>query len=295
LFGDADRASNVANIDEILAPHLDKQTAAYWNARDWRGRRRCTVFARGFYRYGLLGNFIQACHLIAKLHGVDPARILKAESREQQQEFFRSELEPLLKKPLVKWLIARPQALFGLGIPPSQYVSLAGDHDRGIGEVLRQRLEKLACGFPLSQNYFAQQAFGRRYLGGQDRSLPPYLEEKNYSSLTANSHKITIRQQSFTDALREATAGAYDRYVLLDAQDWMNDVELTDLWREITRTSSPGARVIFRTAAAPSLLPGRLPDQLLSQWRYEADQSTRLSDQDRSAIYGGFHLYTRAN
>ncbi len=295
LFGKADRASNVAVIDEMLMPHLDAQTAAYWNGRDRLGRRRCTAFARGFYRHGLLGNFIGASHLLAKIHGVDPSKLLEARSLEEQQEFFRRELEPLLDKPLVRWLVARPQALFGLGIPPAQYVSLAGDHRSGIVEVLRQRLEKLACAFPLSQNYFAQQAFGRSYGVSPDRSLPPYLEQSNFAALSANVDKITIRQQSFTDTLREAPAGSFDRYVLLDAQDWMSDVELTALWQEITRTSSPGTRVIFRTAAAPSLLPGRLPEALLSQWHYEAETSHRLSQQDRSAIYGGFHLYSRVH
>ncbi len=34
--------------------------------------------------------------------------------------------------------------------------------------VLRSRLEKLACGFPLTDNYFAWQAFGRGYSGNEE-------------------------------------------------------------------------------------------------------------------------------
>jgi S-adenosylmethionine-diacylglycerol 3-amino-3-carboxypropyl transferase len=49
--------------------------------------------------------------------------------------------------------------------------------------------------------------------------------------------------------------------------------------------------VIFRTAAAPSLLPGRVADELLGHWRYEAELSRRYWERDRSAVYGGFHLY----
>ena len=41
------------------------------------------------------------------------------------------------------------------------------------------------------------------------------------------------------------------RYVLLDAQDWMNNEQITALWREIDRTADTrDARVIFRTAGA---------------------------------------------
>jgi len=64
------------------------------------------------------------------------------------------------------------------------------------------------------------------------------------------------------------------------------------LWSEITRTARPGARVLFRTAAEPSLLPGRLPDPLLDRWDYRAEESAGYTVRDRSAIYGGVHLYT---
>jgi S-adenosylmethionine-diacylglycerol 3-amino-3-carboxypropyl transferase len=82
-----------------------------------------------------------------------------------------------------------------------------------------------------------------------------------------------------------------DRFVLLDAQDWMNDETLTQLWTEITRTARPGARVIFRTAGEATILPGRIPDAVLGRWRYEEASSRAWTMQDRSAVYGGFHLY----
>jgi S-adenosylmethionine-diacylglycerol 3-amino-3-carboxypropyl transferase len=71
----------------------------------------------------------------------------------------------------------------------------------------------------------------------------------------------------------------------------MTDAQLNALWAEITRTARPGARVIFRTAGEPSILPGRVVPEILDRWRYEAEQSQALGARDRSAIYGGFHLY----
>ena len=56
----------------------------------------------------------------------------------------------------------------------------------------------------------------------------------------------------------------------------MTDDQLNALWTEITRTAAPGARVIFRTAAEPSLLPGRVSPTLLDQWHYE-DEASRDS------------------
>ena len=71
----------------------------------------------------------------------------------------------------------------------------------------------------------------------------------------------------------------------------MNDADLTTLWSEITRTAKPGARVIFRTAAEPTLLPGRIPQEILNRWRYDEAACRALTARDRSSVYGGFHLY----
>jgi S-adenosylmethionine-diacylglycerol 3-amino-3-carboxypropyl transferase len=92
--------------------------------------------------------------------------------------------------------------------------------------------------------------------------------------------------------LRDSPPASFDRYALLDAQDWMSDADLAALWTLITRTARPGARVIFRTAADERLLPGRVPEGLLSRWTYETERSREFGRQDRSSIYGAFHLYT---
>jgi S-adenosylmethionine-diacylglycerol 3-amino-3-carboxypropyl transferase len=96
---------------------------------------------------------------------------------------------------------------------------------------------------------------------------------------------------SLTAHLHGARAESIDRFVLLDAQDWMSDAQLNELWTEIGRTARAGARAIFRTAGETSILPGRLSPALLDGWRYEEGRSRTLGARDRSAIYGGFHLY----
>jgi len=86
------------------------------------------------------------------------------------------------------------------------------------------------------------------------------------------------------------TTASLDRFVLLDAQDWMSDDELVRLWQEITRTARPGARVIFRTAGVASPLERALPRAIAERWRVDHVTADRLHARDRSAIYGGFHL-----
>ena len=293
FFGRADTRANIAAFKSYILPHLDIRTAAYWYGRHGvRRGRRIKRFANNFYRAGLLGGFIGASHLVARLHGVNPGRFLKARTLEEQRRMFDRELAPLFNRRTVRWLVNRPASLYGLGIPPAQYKSLVGETEGGMASVLRQRLERLACGFPLAENYFAWQAFGRRYAPDGNVALPPYLDRANFPALRENAARVSILHVGLAEQLGATPGESLDRYVLLDAQDWMDDAALTHLWGEITRTARAGARVIFRTAAEPTILPGRVPEAILARWRYEAETSRALTARDRSAIYGGFHLYT---
>ena len=218
---------------------------------------------------------------------------MEARTLRDQRRFFEEYMAPLFDRRMLRWATARKASLFGLGIPPAQYDSLITSGDGTMADVLSVRLEKLACHFPLRENYFAWQAFARRYPQPGEARLPAYLEPENYETIRRNAGRVVVSHANFTELLAGKSAASVDRYILLDAQDWMTDEQLNALWTEITRTAAPGARVIFRTAAEPSLLPGRVSAALLDQWAYEEQRSLDLSARDRSAIYGGFHLYVK--
>ncbi|MEI2299722.1 DUF3419 family protein [Ensifer sp. MJa1] len=286
--------SNVQAFDLFIAPKLDAATRSYWSGRDMTARRRIGVFGRNIYRTGLLGRFIAASHLLARLHGVNPEEFVQARSMREQRQFFDERLSPLFDRPVIRWITGRKSSLFGLGIPPQQFDELASlSAEKSLAAVLRHRLEKLTCHFPLRENYFAWQAFGRRYPLAHEGDLPPYLSARAYEAIRNNAERVEVHHASFTELLAGKPAGSVDRYVLLDAQDWMTDQQLNDLWTEITRTADAGAVVIFRTAAEDSILPGRVLPVLLDQWHYDADMSAKLGAEDRSAIYGGFHIYRK--
>ncbi len=291
LFANGACARNVVIFDRKLSHSLDSQTRRYWTQRDWRGRRRIEAFARGFYRTGLLGRFIATGHRLARMLGGDPAAITKARNHDEQRMIFEREIRPLLQRPLVRRILDQRASLFGLGIPPAQYEALS--QGRPMHEVIGERLERLACGFDLKDNYFAWQAFSRGYSHAATGPLPPYLDQRNYAALRERIAGVRILNASLTSHLAAAPAQSVDRYVLLDAQDWMTDADLSALWQEITRTARAGARVIFRTAGTKTILPGRIHQDVLDRWDYAEDRSRELTMRDRSAIYGGFHLYIR--
>jgi S-adenosylmethionine-diacylglycerol 3-amino-3-carboxypropyl transferase len=291
FFGRADARANVAAYDKRLRGKLDPAARAYWDKRTALGRRRIGLFARNFYRHGLLGRFLGAGHTLVRLHGLDPSIVLKARTLDEQRALYEKRLAPIFEKPLIRWIMKQPASLYGLGVPPAQYKALAADSPRGVAAVVSERVERLACGFDIAENCFAWQAFGRRYAPGPNPSLPAYLQRENFDAVRSRCDRVRYVQRSFTDILRDSPEASFDRYALLDAQDWMDDAELTALWTEITRTARPGARVIFRTAADERLLPGRVPDGLLVVWEYAEGLSRELGLQDRSSIYGAFHLY----
>ena len=292
FFGEADDAANRGFYDRELRPHLDAASRRYWETRGLLGRRRIDYFARDLYRYGLLGRFIGFVHILAQALGQHPRVLLKAKSLEEQQHLFDQTIGPLFDSRVVRWLSSLPVMFYHLGIPPAQFEALKADANGDMVAGLKERVRRLACDFPIGENYFAWQAFGRSYDQKDRRAVPDYLRAENFATLQDRAGRISTRLSSMTDFLAGEPAASVDRVVLLDAQDWMTPAQLEALWRQIGRTARPGARVIFRTAGAESPLEKALPAGVLAPWRYEEALGKALFARDRSAIYGGFHVYS---
>lgn len=292
FFGCADDQRNVRNYDHYIAPHLDDFTRRHWDRIVLPHGRRINMFKKNLYKYGLLGKFIGLVHFLAKVYGQDPRDILKAQSVEEQRVIFERTLGPLFEKKFIKMLCGKPESLYGLGIPPAQFDDLSHAAGGDMASLLKARLERMACDFPIETNYFAWQAFGRGYDREKRKAVPRYLMEEHYQTLKDNIDNVQIVHSSITDFLGTQSENSFDCYVFLDAQDWMNTQQLNDLWTQVLRTASPDARVIFRTAGDESPLTGALPQDMLRRWKYDPAQSSPAVAQDRSSIYGGFHTYT---
>lgn len=109
--------------------------------------------------------------------------------------------------------------------------------------------------------------------------------------IRAHADSVEVEHASYTDFLAERQEESFDCYVLLDAQDWMTTEQLVALWTQILRTAAPGARIIFRTAGEESPLEEALPEHIRKRFDTNPDHGRDLLNRDRSAVYGGFHLY----
>jgi S-adenosylmethionine-diacylglycerol 3-amino-3-carboxypropyl transferase len=96
---------------------------------------------------------------------------------------------------------------------------------------------------------------------------------------------------SLADQIRHEQQGSLNSFILLDSQDWMPPHVIDELWTEISRVGAPGTRVIFRTAGEASPIEKALSPETMARFRPDTPRARELHLQDRSAIYGMFHLY----
>ncbi len=237
--------------------------------------------------------FSRLFHAFSRFFGCKPDEILKARSLDEQEQLYAKYIDPFFDNFVIKTVGKLPVTMFGLGIPPQQYDELKKDLSEGkaIIDVYRERVKRLACDYPIQENYFAWQAFARKYDTENRKAVPDYLKEKNYELLKANSDRLTTKIGSVIDEIKKSKSGTYNRFVFLDAQDWMNAETMTELWSAIADKAESGSRIIFRTASAASPIETNLPAELRSGFSYEKDLSAEFFKQDRASIYGGFHLY----
>jgi len=247
----------------------------------------------GLYHHSRNGYFLRFFHRLARVLGCEIDEVLKARTLNEQVELYNNHIDPFFDSLIIRSIGKLPITLFGLGIPPQQYDELMRDLGEGrtIIDIYRNRVRRLACNFPIDANYFAWQALARKYDTVHRRAIPEYLKEENYERLKGNVGRLTTKIGSATDEIRNNPQGSFNRFVLLDAQDWMDADSIIELWLAIAEQAEAGSRIIFRTAGSRSPVETALPDDLRSRFVYEKELSENLFSQDRSSIYGGFHLY----
>lgn len=298
FFGFGKHDKNKENYQTFIAPNLDSETRKFWESNSLLGkitnRKRINFFKKGgLYEHSRNGYFLRFFSKFSEIVGCKPDELLNAKTPEEQQKLYEKYLEPFFDSFFVKAVGKMPVTLFGLGIPPQQYEELKKDldDDGNIIDICRERAKKLAVEYPIYENYFAWQAFARKYDTENRQAVPEYLKEENYETLKRNGDRLNPKIGSVTEEIKQNEFGTFNRFVFLDAQDWMNAEAMTDLWNSIAEKSESGSRVIFRTAGVSSPLEQHLSEDLLDRFAYEEELSKELFLKDRASIYGGFHLY----
>ena len=298
FFGTGRGPNTGADYLRYIAPHLDRETRRFWESNTFLGSviygDRITFFRdAGLYDHSRNGYFLRFFHWLSHRLGCRPEEILKAKTMDEQATTYSKQIDPFFNSALIKFVGKLPVTMFGLGIPPQQYEELKQDleHGRTVIDIYRDRVRRLACDFPIDENYFAWQAFARKYDTNHRRAIPDYLKEEHFETLVERANRVQTVVGSATDEITNNPRGTFNRFVFLDAQDWMDAATMTELWSAIAEKAEPGSRIIFRTAGAASPIETNLPEELSKRFVYEKELSQNLFKQDRASIYGGFHLY----
>lgn len=298
FFGFGKHAKNLANYRKFIAPKLDAETKKFWESNGVLGKilhgKRINYFKKdGLYEHSRNGYFLRFFHKFSRLLGCKPDEVLKAKTPAEQEKLYEKYIAPFFDSFVIQTVGKMPVTMFGLGIPPQQYAELKKDLGAGgsIIDIYRERAKRLAVDYPIVDNYFAWQALGRKYDTENRQALPEYLKEENHAVLKENVTRIKTKIGSITEEIKNNPPETFNRFVFLDAQDWMTPEIMTDLWTAIAEKGGENSRIIFRTAGAKSPLSEALPQDLQSKFIYEEELSKQLFKQDRASIYGGFHLY----
>ncbi len=298
FFGVGKDDRNLGNYYKFIAPNLDEHTKRFWEKNSFVGKivhgNRINFFRKGgLYEHSRNGYFLRCFHRFSRILGCKPDEVLKAKTPKEQEKLYNKYIAPFFDSFLIQTIGKMPVTLFGLGIPPQQYDELKKDlgENGNIVDIYRERTKKLAVEYPIDENYFAWQAFSRKYDTKTQKAIPEYLKKENYDHLKVNINKLHTIIGSVTDEIKRNPFDTFNRFVFLDAQDWMNSESMTDLWNAIAKNSKQGARIIFRTAGATSPIEKSLPKTLRDKFYYEKEHSKQLFKKDRASIYGGFHLY----
>lgn len=286
FFGCGDDPTNIAMYHQHIRRHLDDGAKKYWD-------KRIKFFAKGFYNQSKLGMLLRFSHRFGKLLKVDPMELLACETIEDQRAFYEARIEPFFDKKVVRLVAKMPLVGFSLGIPPRQHAEMMADCDGKVADLYRERVRKLTCDFAIDDNYFLWQAMSRGYDREKRQGIPDYLKAEHFDTLRGHLNRVSTHVGSLTQYLEQQPADSLNRFVLLDSQDWMSPEQLTDLWTQIDRVGDTTTRVVFRTAPSRSPLEKALPAELMERFVPETERAAELFKRDRSAIYGGFHLYRR--
>jgi S-adenosylmethionine-diacylglycerol 3-amino-3-carboxypropyl transferase len=177
---------------------------------------------------------------------------------------------------LIRSISRMPIILYSLGVPPQQFEQVRKECDGQLHELFRDRVYRMACQFPIEENYFAWQAFSRSYDTEKRKAIPEYLKEENYQTVKEGLDNVTLTLCSTVQFLKQQPDNSLNRFIFLDSQDWMDAEGITEQWSEIARVGQPGSRIIFRTGSDESPIESSLPSELMKRFVYEEERSKEL-------------------
>lgn len=270
-------------IDEVyhsdLRLQLSEGAQRFWD-------KRLDNLKKGLYTMGKMALFcrILRLYLFRTVGRQTLYGLFDLESLEEQERYYRDNIEKKLWKKSTNWFLNLKPVIYLAGIHPNQLELV--DKRVGVYDFARKQVSHVLTRIPIKQNYFLAQAILGRYLDKEN--VPPYLRAENYPRLQSGIDKMDIVTGWLGPTLDAQEEGSVNKFNLLDIFDWMDEEQFEGALRSVIRAGADGGRLIYRSGIYD--LPA--PDSLKDHLEPHEDLAKQLLDQDRSILYGAFHVYT---
>jgi S-adenosylmethionine-diacylglycerol 3-amino-3-carboxypropyl transferase len=260
---------------EHLRNHLPAETQEFWDAH-------LILLERGLSYAGVFGRALWLLRSYLKLVCGESAlqQLFHQDSLGDQAEHYRRRIHTPWWNPVARPLAAVLPVLVMFGAHPRQAWRVRGGQ---FAHSLAQGIYQALTTSPIQNNFLWQQALLGHYL-----TPPEYARPENFSRLKANISRVEMYIGRAQDLLRSLPPESLTAINLLDALDWLEDVETLDLWTLIRRAAAPGARVLFRSIDPTYCLPGAAS----TGWRDQTDP--RWARAERTGVYAKVCLYVLA-
>ena len=282
FFGRADSRANVAAYRSRLRRRPRRGdaapigTGAVSRAAGASRRSRAT-----FYRHGLLGRFIGAGHAVARLLRRAIRRACSsARSLDEQRALFEREIAPHVRqaRSCAGWRAARPR-FTGSAFRRRNIARSPATAQDGIAAVLKRRGWSGSPATSASATIISpgRRSAARYAARRRARACRPICSAANFETLRDARRPVEPFHGSFTERLKASAGASLDAYVLLDAQDWMND---RDADRAVdAKSAAPRGRARASSSAPPptsGCCRAACRDAILGDFHYEAELRREL-------------------
>lgn len=261
------RFAMYAMLREALTP----AARAYWDAHQ-------AAVGRGVISTGVTERFIRllvrvlgACvHPRARIDRLRACRTLA-----EQRSFYAREWDGWRWRAFFRLLLSR-------GALERTYDSafVGSELDQSFPEHFRRLAEHALTELPVANNYFLHQMLAGVYPVDVDGGVPPYLSDRGARTISASPHALSIVDGTLTEYFQRCPDASITAMALSNICEWLSAEEIEELFGEVVRVASPGARLCFRNFIGWTTVPPRWRRVIVEDVEY----GERLIARDRSLV-----------
>lgn len=254
-----------------LRDMLGDEARGYWDERP-------VQVGQGALTVGVSERFISVVVRAMKVavHGEGRVRrLLACRTLDEQRSLYEREWDTRRWRWLFALLMSRHA--FDTAYDPAFFLNVENpSFARHFLELARHALTEV----PVSSNYFLHQMLTGVYPAGVPDGVPPYLSEEGAAAVAAGRARLSAADADVASYLRAQPARSVSCFALSNVCEWLDPDEIDELFEQVARTATRGARVCFRNFVGWTEVPARWRGVVVE----DRAAGERMMARDRSVV-----------